>query len=164
MAPYNDSWQLLQTIPGIDKVSAAILLVILGDDMNRFGNIQQFCSWAGMCPGNNESAGKRKSTRTRKGNRLLRQILCQVANAAAKTDCQFRNKYQGLVIRRGHKRAVIAVGHKILRVVYTVLNNKRPYEDPGIDYAELVVKKNAPRWIRAMEQYGYIDQYGRLEA
>jgi len=156
MKPYKSSWQLLQTIPGIDTISAAILIIVIGDDMSCFGSMHKLCSWAGMCPGNNQSAGKRKKTRTRKGNRLLRQMLCQSANAAAKTNCQFKSQYQGFVIRRGHKRAIIALGHKILRVVYTVLNNKQPYKDPEIDYQELLVQKNAPRWIKMLSEYGYI--------
>jgi transposase len=153
---YQESWRLLQTIPGIDQIGAAIIIIVIGIDMSCFGSMQQLCSWAGMCPGNNESAGKRKSARTRKGNRLLRQLLCQVANAAAKTNCQFKSKYEGLVIRRGHKRAIIALGHKILRVVYTVLNNQRPYQDPEVDYTALVVQKNAPRWLKMLKQYGYL--------
>lgn len=154
--PYKKEWELLQTIPGIDRISAAIIIIILGIDMKRFGSMFQVCSWAGMCPGNNESAGKRKNSRIRKGNQLLRQILCQSANAASKTNCQFKSKYKSLVIRRGHKRAIIAIGHKLLRVIYTVLNNKKPYQDPEVDYTEHVVKKNAPRWIKMLEKYGYV--------
>ena len=106
--------------------------------------------------GNNESAGKRKSGRARKGNRSVRRILCEVANAARKTNSQFKGKYQGLVIRRGHKRAIIAVGHKILRVIYSMLKNNQPYWDPEIDYEALTVKRNAPRWLRALKKYGYL--------
>lgn len=154
---YREYWEILQTIPGMSAISSAILIIEMGVDMSRFGSMKQFCSWAGMCPGNNESAGKRYSGRTRKGNRQLRQILCEISNGASKTNSQFKSKYQGLVIRRGHKRAIIALGHKTLRISYTLLKNKKPYADPEVDYEELVVKKNAPRWIRSLEKYGFVE-------
>lgn len=114
MKPYQAQLEILQTIPGIDEMSAAIMIVEMGVDMQRFGSREQFCAWAGVCPGNNESAGKKKSGKTRNGNHQLRVILCQIANAAVKTNCQFKGKYRGLLIRRGHKKAIVAVGHKIL--------------------------------------------------
>ena len=124
--------------------------------MERFGSKEEnLASWAGMCPGINESAGKRKSGKPRKVNRSVRRILCEVSNAARRTNSQFKGKYQGLVIRRGHKRAIVAVGHKILRVVYSLLKNGRAYIDPEIDYESIVVKRNAPRWILALKQFGY---------
>ena len=155
MAPYKRQWEFLQTVPGIDKVGAAMLIVEIGVDMERFGSKENLASWAGMCPGNNESAGKRKSGKTRKGNRAIRRVLCEMANAAKRTNSQFKGKYQGLVIRRGHKRAIVAVGHKILRVVYSLLKNGRAYIDPEIDYESIVVKKNAPRWIQALKKFGH---------
>jgi len=118
----------------------------------------QLSSWAGMCPGNNESAGKKKSGKTRKGNRAIRCILCEIANAARKTNSQFKGKYDSLVIRRGHKRTVIAIGHKMLRVVFSLLKNNKPYRDPGIDYEELIVDRNAPRWLKALKKYGYLPE------
>jgi transposase len=158
LTPYHRQWEILQTLPGMDRVSAAILLVELGTDMRRFGGSANLASWAGLCPGNNESAGKRKSGRTRKGNRAVRRVLCEAANAASKTNSQFKGKYQSLVIRRGHKRTIIAVAHKMLRVVYSMLKNDRPYYDPAVDYEALMVQKNAPRWIKALEKYGYLPQ------
>ncbi len=125
------------------------MLVEIGVDMSRFGSRERLCSWAAMCPGNNESAGKRKSGRSRKGNRYVRAILCEVANAARKTDSRFKGLYQGLVIRRGHKRAIVAVGHRILEIVYILLSRKEPYTDPSVDYEALMVKRNASRWIGA---------------
>lgn len=157
MAPYRAAWQLLQTIPGIDAVGAAMLICEIGITMTQFGSAERLASWAGMCPGNNESAGKRKSGRCRKGNRVIRQLLCELANAAIKTNSQFQAKYRTLVIRRGHKRSIIAVGHKLLRVIYTVLNSQQPYADPEIDYEALVIAKNAPRWLKTLEKYGYLD-------
>src|SRR5919106_3437898 len=137
MAPYQPQWRLLQTLP-------------------RFGRGEQFASWAGLCPGNNESAGKRKSSRLRKGNPVLRQLLCEIANAACRTHSQFKGKYRALVIRRGHKRTILALAHKLLRVIYALLKHQQPYRDPGIDYEALIVQKNAPRWIQALKKYGYL--------
>lgn len=158
MQPYNEQWQVLQTIPGIDKVSAAIIISEIGIDMQRFGSSERFCFWAGMSPGNNESAGKRKSGHTTKGTPTLRSNLCQIANSAIKTTSQFKGFYQGLMLRHGHKRAIIAVGHKLLRVVYKLLSTIKPYTDPNVNYEELVVKRNAPRWIQALTKYGYVTQ------
>ena len=124
--------------------------------MERFGSAAQLASWAGMCPGNNESAGKRKSGRTRKGNRSIRQVLCEISNAAHRTDSQFKGKYKGLVIRRGHKRTIVAIGHKILRIIFTLLRDLTPYHDPAVGYEELMVKRNAPRWIKALKNFGYL--------
>ena len=158
MQPYKEQWQVLQTIPGIDKVSAASIIAEIGVDMQRFGSSESFCAWAGMSPGNNESAGKRKSGRTTKGSPTLRSNLCEIANSAIKTTSQFKGFYQGLMLRRGHKRAVIAVGHKLLRVIYKLLSTIKSYTDPEVNYEELVVKRNAPRWIQALTKYGYVTQ------
>jgi transposase len=156
MKPYQEEWMILQTLPGIDRISAAMLLAEIGVDMGQFKNADHLSSWAGMCPGNNESAGKRKSGKTRNGNSYIRKLLCETANAAIKTDSQFKGLYKGLVIRRGHKRAIFAVGHKILKIAYVMLKNKVPYKDPEVDYEAVLVKKNAPRWIEALKKYGYL--------
>ena len=156
MNPYRTQWEILQTIPGVDQISAAMLIIEFGVDMKRFGSMKRLASWAGMCPGNNESAGKRKSGRTRKGNRMVRQLLCEISNAARRTNSQFKGKYKGLVIRRGHKRTIIAIGHKILRIIFVLLKKLVAYRDPSIDYEALLVKRNAPRWIQALKKFGYL--------
>lgn len=120
------------------------------------GSGARLTSWAGMCPGNNESAGKRKSGRTCKGNQAVRRLLCEIANAARKTKSQFKGKYKSLVIRRGHKRTIIALGHKILRVIFALLETVSPYHDPEVDYEAIMVERNAPRWIRALEKFGFL--------
>ena len=124
MEPYKEHWQWLQTIPGVNIWSSAVLIAECGVDMQRFGTVEQLFSWAGMCPGNNESAGKRMSGKTRKGNSYIRSILCEIANAAIKTKSQFKDKYKTLVIRRGHKRAIVAIGHKLLRVICSLFTQK----------------------------------------
>jgi transposase len=153
MQEYKEQWEILQTIPGLDMVGAALLIIEIGVDMQRFGSREEFCSWAGMCPGNNESAGKKKSGKTPKGSKQLRYILCEAANAAARTNCQFKQKYKSLMIRRGHKKAIVAIGHKMLRVVYSRLKAGEVYHDPTVNYEEEVVKKNASRWIKMLKKY-----------
>jgi transposase len=156
MQPYEKEWQLLQTIPGIDQISAAMLLAEIGTNMQQFGNQDRLCSWAGMCPGNNETAGKKKPTKTRQGNPHMKSILCEIAHSAVKTKSQFRGIYQSLAIRRGAKRAITAVGHKILEVIFILLKRQVPYKDPQVDYEALVVSRNAPRWLRSLQKFGYL--------
>lgn len=156
MVPYAWAWTLLQTIPGIGEIAAALILIEIGDDLSHFGNADRFASWAALCPGNNESAGKRKSGKTRKGNSILRYLLCEAANGAIRTLSVFREKYRGLVIRRGHKKAIVAIAHKMIRTIYFMLTRRQAYHDSGFDYAAANVKKNAPRWIKALELHGYV--------
>ncbi len=153
---YREPWQVLQTLPGIDQIAAAGVIAEIGPDMSAFNSRESLSSWAGLCPGNNESAGKRKSGKTRKGNQSLRRLLCEVANAAIKTNSQFKGKYQSLVIRRGHKRSIIAIAHKMLRVIHCLLSKLQPYHDPDIDYEALMVHKNAPRWLKMLEKFEYL--------
>jgi transposase len=156
MTPYEREWVLLQTIPGIDYIGAAMLLAEIGNDMSRFGSGDRLCSWAGICPGNNESAGTKKSGRTRRANGYIKTLLCEFAHSARRSNTQFKSRYEQLVIRRGHKRSIIAIAHVILRVVFQMIQNKTPYKDPQIDYEKLIVDRNAPRWIKQLNKYGYI--------
>ncbi len=155
MQPYEWAHRLLQTIPGLDAIAAAQVLIEIGDDMTRFGSAQRLSSWAALCPGNDESAGKRRSGKTRKGSQMVRTLLVEAANSARRTKSAFRAKYEALVIRRGHKRTIVALAHKLLRTIFVVLSRREPYRDPGIDYEALTVAKNAPRWIKALKKFGY---------
>jgi transposase len=147
---------LLQTIPGIDLMGAAMLLVEIGTDMEVFGSAERLASWVGICPGNNESAGKRKSGRVRKGNPYVRRLLCEFAHAASRTTSVFKSKFQSLVVRRGYKRAIIAIAHKILRTIFFILARREHYRDSATDYEALSVQRNAPRWIKALIKFGFI--------
>ncbi len=147
---------LLQTLPGVDLMGAAMLLVEIGSDMSVFHSADRLASWAGVCPGNHESAGKRKSGRARKGNPYVRRLLCEFAHAARRTPSAFKAKFDALVVRRGHKRSIIAIAHKLLRTIFFMLSRQQPYRDTVIDYQALSVKRNAPRWIKALTQYGLI--------
>ena len=156
LSPFKTVMECLQTIPGVDEMGAAMLLVEIGDDMSAFGTASNLASWAGVCPGNNESAGKKKSGKTRKGNPYVRQILCEAANAASRTQCSLQDKFKGLLIRRGRKRAIFAIAHKLLKIVFLLIDRGEYYRDAKIDYEALSVQRNAPRWIKKLRQYGYI--------
>lgn len=147
---------LLQTLPGVDLIGAAMLLVEIGTDMAAFGSADRLASWVGVCPGNNESAGKRKSGRARKGNPYVRRLLCEFAHAASKTQSVFKSKFQSLIVRRGHKRSIIAVAHKLLRTLFFMIKRGQHYRDGATDYEALSVQRNAPRWIKALKQFGFI--------
>lgn len=152
----HNTLALLQTIPGIDLIGAAMLLVEIGSDMDVFGHPDRLSSWVGVCPGNNESAGKRKSGRARKGNLYVRRLLCEFAHAASRTESMFKSKFQSLLVRRGYKRSIIAIGHKILRTIFFMLKRREHYRDCAVDYEALSVKRNAPRWIKALTKFGFI--------
>ena len=154
MQPYAWAHQLLQTIPGVDEIAAALILIEIGDDMARFGCAERLACWAALSPGNNESAGKRKSGRTRHGNSIIRFILCECANAARMTKSTLASKYRSLMARKSHKKAIVAVAHKMIRLIYLLLSRRQPYIDQGIDYAAMSAKKNAPRWIKQLRAIG----------
>jgi transposase len=148
---------LLQTIPGIDIMGAAMLLVEISADMESFGSAERLASWVGICPGNNESAGKRKSGKTRKGNAWVRRLLCEFAQAAARSRCALKDKFAALSIRKGHKKSIVALAHKMLRIVFAVLKSSLPYRDRAVDYEALSVQRNAPRWMKMLIKHGFIE-------
>ena len=152
----HNALALLQTIPGVDLIGAAMLLVEIGTDMDAFGSAERLASWVGICPVNNESAGKRKSGRVRKGNPYVRRLLCEFAHAASRTTSVFKSKFQSLLVRRGYKRAIIAIGHKILRTLFFMLKRREHYRDSATDYEALAVQRNAPRWIKSLIKFGFI--------
>ena len=152
--PWQRNLDLLQTIPGIDDQSAADLLSEMGADLDVFGSPSRFAAWAGVCPGDNESAGKRRPAKARKGSAHMRTLLVNCAHAAARTkDSQYHGFHRTHTHRLGCKRAIVATAHKLARTVYAVLRDQKPYEDPGVDYEEIMVRRNAPRWTQALEKY-----------
>lgn len=156
LAPQQGLLHALQTIPGLDERAAAMLLVEIGDDMDVFGSPEKLASWVGLCPGNHESAGKRKRGQQRKGNRYVRRILCEAANAASRTRSALAEKFKALLARRGRKRAVFALAHKLLKIVFVLIDRGDYYRDASIDYEAMSVARNAPRWIRMLRKHGYI--------
>ncbi len=153
---YEPQLRLLQTIPGIDLQGAAMLLVEIGADMSNFASAERLASWVGICPGNNESAGKRKSGKIRKGNAWVRRLLCEFAQAAARTRCSLKAKFDSLVIRKGYKKSIVALAHKMLRTIFAMLSTASHYRDKTIDYEALNVARNAPRWLKMLRKHGFI--------
>ena len=128
---YQEELQLLITIPGIKKETAAVIIAEMGVDMEQFPTSQHLASWAGVSPGNHESAGKRKSTRTVKGNPHIKSALCEAAWAVSRSRNRWlANKYWSLASRRGKKKALVAISHRMLRIIYSMLLNKEPYKEP----------------------------------
>jgi len=148
--------ELLTTIPGVGKDGAAYILAEIGANMEQFPSEQHLASWAGMSPGNNESAGKKKSSRITHGDKNLKPVLVQCAWAAARTKRTYlRSKYDSLIVRRGKKRALIAVGHKILIAAYFILKNKTAYKELGAEFLQNKQKdKQINRYIKKLKEFG----------
>lgn len=137
MLPFDVDLELLDTIPGVGRRTAEQVLAEIGTNMDQFPSAAHLCSWAGLSPGNNESAGKRKSGRTRKGNQKLRSALVEAARAAARTkNTYLSSQYHRIAARRGANRAAVAVAHSILTIVYHILKRKQPYIELGPNYYE----------------------------
>jgi Transposase and inactivated derivatives len=153
----HEAIALLDTIPGVGQRAAEILIAEIGTDMSRFPSAKHLASWAGMCPGNHESGGKRLSGKTRKGSRWLRQILVEIAHVASKTkNTYLAAQYRRIAARRGKKRALIAVGHTILTIVYTMLTRKQPYQDLGAAYFDQREQHRVERrLVQRLERLGY---------
>ncbi|MBT2445179.1 IS110 family transposase [Streptomyces sp. ISL-36] len=135
LAPFRRQVELLTTIPGVSTKSAEVILAEIGMDMARFPSAAHLASWAGMCPGNHESAGKHTSGKSRPGDPWLKGALGLAAAAAARSkDTYLASRYKRIAIRRGKKRALVAVGHTILTSVWHMLTNDAEYADLGGDY------------------------------
>jgi transposase len=157
LEPYAAQLALLDEIPGVDWTLAAVIIAELGVDMSVFGNVSQLASWAGVCPGNNESAGKRKSSRIPSGNVYLKSGLVEAANAAARSKGTYlRDKFFRLKARRGYKRAVVAIAHKILVAIYHMLSQHVSYNDLGDLYLDKLNKHHLTRnLVHRLERLGY---------
>ena len=132
LEPYQEIVRRLDAIPGVDRLAAATILAEIGPDVSHWEDSRKLACWSCLCPGNNESGGKRLSGRTRKGNRWLRRVFCQMAWAATrKTDSYFKAQYRRLAGRRGKQRALLAVAHTLVTIVYHLLRN------PHLEYREL---------------------------
>src|SRR5579875_1982331 len=156
MLPFEEDLELVDTIPGVGRRTAEQLLAEIGTDMAQFPSAAHLCSWAGLAPGNNESAGNRKTGKTRKGNQKLRAELVEAARAAARTKQTYLSaQYHRIAARRGKNRAAVAVAHSILTIVYHMLQRRQAYIELGPTYYEArkkdVVVKQA---IRRLESLG----------
>ncbi len=155
--PFEDAVVLLDTIPGVARETAENIVAEIGTDMSRFPTANNLASWAGVAPGNNESAGKKRSGRTRQGNKPLGVALNQAAHAAAHTrDTYLSAQYHRLAGRRGKKRALVAVAHSILVIAYFMIQRHVPYCELGSDYFDRHrPETTAKRLVSRLEHLGY---------
>jgi len=153
---FKVEYELLKTIPGV-KENASVIIAEIGVNMNIFSTEMHLSSWAGMSPGNNESAGKKKPGTTTHGNKFLRSMLTEFAWVAAKTkDTYLGAKYRSLVGRRGKKKTLVAVGHKILIMCYHILKYKVPYKELGGNYLDDRKKDRITKsYIKRLNSLGY---------
>jgi transposase len=155
-APFEEAIQRLVTIPGIERRAAENIVAELGADMTPFPSAGHLASWVGICPGNHESAGKRRSGRTTQGNAWLRVTLVQCAWAASHTKGTYLSaQYKRLAARRGKKRALVAVGHTLLGIVYAVLKKQSTYRELGADYLDRQDKgRLTARLLQRLAKFG----------
>jgi transposase len=157
LQPYAEASRLLQTIPGIGAPAAAALISELGVDMTRFPSAKHLASWAGGCPGNNQSGGKRLSAGTTGGNRWIRAILGEVVWVISRTKGTYlAAQFQRLMRRRGKYKAVMPVAHTLLVIIYHLLRDHVPYADLGPEYFDRLDQARVQRHhVRRLEQLGY---------
>ena len=156
MKPLQKEAERIESIPGVNQKASRIILSEIGTDMSRFGSDARLSSWAGMCPGNNESAGKRKSGKTRKGNRYLRRVLVQCAWATRNTDTFLGSTFRRLRARIGGKKAAVAVGHKILVIVYHLLHEGTMYDEGRYNRPkQRQEKRELERALLTLKRLGY---------
>jgi transposase len=155
--PFEEAVQVLDTIPGVSRQAAEVIVSEIGIDMGRFETADHLAAWAGVAPGNNESAGKRRSGKTRQGNRYLGVTLNQVAHAAARTKNTYLSaQYHRLAGRIGKKKAIVAVEHSILIIAYHLIQRKEPYRELGGDYFDKRrPEATAKRLVKRLEKLGY---------
>ena len=149
-APFKQAVVLVDTIPGFNATGSHAVVSEFGADMSRFATAAHMASWVALCPGNNQSGGKRLSGRTRKGNKYARTILVQVAHVVARMpETQYAALYRRIAARRGKKRALIAVAHALVVTIYHVLSTGQAYQEPGPDY---LVKRNPERELNDLKR------------
>jgi transposase len=155
--PFEEAVTLLDTIPGVGRETAEVIVSEIGTDMSRFPTANHLASWAGVAPGNNESAGKRRSGKTRKGNKVLCAALNQAAHAAACTKNTYLSaQYRRLAARRGKKKAIVALEHTILVMAYHLIQRNEPYHELGVNYFDnRRPEATAKRLVKRLEQLGF---------
>lgn len=156
IAPFAEAVARLETIPGVSRVTAWTIVAEIGVEMKQFGSAGRLASWAGLCPGQRESAGKRHSGRIRPGNVWLRSVLCEAAwGAQRKKGSYFGALYQRLAGRRGKRRALVAVAHALLVVIYYVLERGENYQELGADHFDRLHADSMKRhYLRRLRQLG----------
>jgi hypothetical protein len=158
LLPYGDLIRRLCTIPGVDFTTAAVIIAEIGLDMSRFPDAAHLVSWAGLCPGNNESAGKRFSGRVRKGNRYLRRVLTQSAWSITHTrECFLTSLFWRVAARGGRTKAAVAVAHRVLTIAWHIIKNEGEVyrEVGGSHHDRLRPQRSARRLVHRLEQLGF---------
>lgn len=156
LRPVEEVLVRLEQITGVSRHIAHLLCAEIGTDLSRFPSAGHLASWAGMCPGHNESAGKRHSGRTRPGNPYVRAALVQAAHATARTNTYLGEQYRRLKQRRGSKRAALAVGHSILVIFYHMVQTGTPYQEKGAAFFQQRARPGLPeRLVQRLERLGY---------
>lgn len=157
LCPFEEAMTLAQSVIGIQATAAAALLAEIGTDMSRFPSAKHLASWAGVCPGNKQSAGKTLRSRIRPGNPYLKAILAEVVWVISHTkDNYLSAQYHRIARRRGKQKAVIAVSHSVLVILYHILRDKKPYSDLGGEYFDHLDTARIQRHhVRRLEQLGY---------
>jgi transposase len=157
IAPFEPMLAQLDTIPGVDRKAAVAIVAETGGDMSRFETPDRLASWTAICPGHEESAGKRRSGKTRKGNAYLRTALIESGLAASRANgTALQATYRRVRRNRGHKKAVVATGHQILRIAFYVMRDGVPYHELGPDYLDARQRDRAiRRHVRQLKQLGY---------
>ena len=157
LAPFAETLAQLMTIPGVKRRTAEVVLAETGGDMSPFPSARHLCSWAAVCPGQHESAGRRRTGRTRNGSPYLRAALIEAASAAARTNgTALQARYRRVRSRRGHHKAIVAVAHQILTIVYYICAQHVPYHELGADYFDRMDRDRAiRRHVRHLEHLGY---------
>ena len=157
LRPFDDTLERLQTIPGVGRRTTEILLAEVGTDLSRFPTHRHLASWAGLCPGNHESAGKQRTGRTRRGSPWLRSALVEAAWAAARAKQTYLSAhYHRLAARRGGKRAALAVAHTIFVSAYYMMQREQPYNDLGGNYFDERDRRHVERrLVKRLERLGY---------
>lgn len=154
--PFAPTLERLTTIPGIGRRTAEVLLAEIGPDLSRFPSARHLASWAGLCPGNNESAGKRRSGRTRPGSPWLRSALVEAARSAGRSKTYLGTQFHRLAARRGGKRAAVAVAHSLLVIAYTISRTGAPFRDLGANYFDERDREHVRRRLtRRLQALGY---------
>jgi transposase len=157
MAPFEEVLTRVSTIPGIDRTTGWTIVAELGPDLSAFADGAHLASWCGLCPGNYESAGKRKSGRTRKSNRYIKRAMCQAAWAASHTKNTFLSAfYRRMSVRKGANRANVALAHHLILVIYNLITRQEEYVEFGGDYYD---RRNRPKVVasllKRLQRLGY---------
>jgi transposase len=155
--PYSELLSRLDQMPGINRDAAIEILGEIGDDMSAWCDHDHMVAWAGLCPGNHESAGKRRQIAVRKGDPFLKSILIQAATSAVKTKASYyQAKFARLCRRRGRKRAIVAVAHSMLVAIYHIIRDHRQYQDLGADwFTKRTAESKTKSLVRQLERLGY---------